>query len=283
MAHDEHHFVPAFLLRQWQSGDDNKLTSFRWSRGRVVDSRFKAKSVAKQRHLYATGVGQGRADNALEREFMGPKVDDPAAVAHQVMLTQGIEALTEDHWRDWARFCVCQWLRTPEKVAQLRIRGRQLWMKDLEPVTGESLEEADQTMKFSDWLTENKPGLFDDFGLEILPHIVESELLNGVFLAATWGIRDTRWAKHDLVIGDTPLVYEGQMANNFLFALPLTPRVLFVAYSDDETGKNLDASSHDKLAITFNRSQVGQAQDYVFAINNEQRALVSRYLQRPDS
>jgi len=46
MAHDNHHFVPAFLLREWEAGEDKKLTSFRWSRGAVVDSRFKAKSVA---------------------------------------------------------------------------------------------------------------------------------------------------------------------------------------------------------------------------------------------
>lgn len=86
MAHDEHHFVPAFLLREWQTGEDDKLTSLRWARGAVVANRYKAKSVAKQRHLYSTGVAERRPNNKLEREFMGPKVDDPAAIAHQVML-----------------------------------------------------------------------------------------------------------------------------------------------------------------------------------------------------
>ena len=83
MAHDNHHFVPAFLLREWEAGGDKKLTSFRWSRGAVVDSRFKAKSVAKQRHLYSTTTDEGRPDNKLERDFMGPVVDEPAAIAHR--------------------------------------------------------------------------------------------------------------------------------------------------------------------------------------------------------
>lgn len=56
MAHDEHHFVPAFLLREWQTGDDDKLTSLRWARGALVANRYKAKSVAKQRHLYLHGL-----------------------------------------------------------------------------------------------------------------------------------------------------------------------------------------------------------------------------------
>jgi hypothetical protein len=71
MPHDQHHFVPAFLLREWESGKDDKLTSLRWARGAVVANRYKAKSVAKQRHLYTTGLAEGRPDNKLEREFMG--------------------------------------------------------------------------------------------------------------------------------------------------------------------------------------------------------------------
>lgn len=92
MAHDEHHFVPAFLLREWQTGEDDKLTSLRWARGAVVANRYKAKSVAKRPHLYSTGMAEGLPNNKLEREFLGPKVDDPAAIAHQVMLKEGIEA-----------------------------------------------------------------------------------------------------------------------------------------------------------------------------------------------
>lgn len=33
MTHDQHHFVPAFLLREWQSGKDENRTSLRWARG----------------------------------------------------------------------------------------------------------------------------------------------------------------------------------------------------------------------------------------------------------
>ena len=282
MAHDNHHFVPAFLLREWEGGEDKKLTSFRWSRGAVVDSRFKAKSVAKQRHLYSTSTNEGRPDNKLERDFMGPVVDEPAAIAHRVMLTHGIDALTEDLWRDWARFLVCQMMRVPKMVAYVKLRGREILMRGDEPVAADALLPGERQVSLANWLLEHQPTLFDDLGIDTLPYIVQSKLLNGVFLGAIWGIRKLKWAKHKYVISDTPLVYEGQMNSDFLFALPLTPTVLFVAYSNEAvTGKNLDEASHDKLVVTMNRTQADQADTFIFATDNKQRALAARYLRKP--
>ena len=282
MAHDEHHFVPAFLLREWQTGEDDKLTSLRWARGAVVANRYKAKSVAKQRHLYSTGMAEGRPDNKLEREFMGPRVDDPAAIAHQVMLNEGIEALNEQHWRDWARFLVCQMMRTPKMVTHVRLRDREILMRGDEPVAADVLEPGEPQVPLSQWLEEHEPGLFDDLGIDTLPHIINSQLLNGVFLEAIWATRDIKHAKFDFLVSDTPLVYEGKMNSNFLFALPLSPRKLFLAYSDAQTGENVKKTKADAVAITFNRAQADQADSYVFSTNDKQRAIVVRYLMKPE-
>lgn len=283
MTHDEHHFVPAFLLREWQTGHDDKLTSFRWARGEVVANRYKAKSVAKQRHLYAKGILEGRPDNKLERDFMGPKVDGPAAIAHQVMLTEGITGLNEQHWRDWARFLVCQWVRTPRMVAHVKLRGREILMRGDEPVAADVLAEGEPHVPLSQWLEEHKPGLFDDIGIDTFPHIVESSLLNGVFLGATWATQEIKHSRFDLLVSDAPLIYEGRMNSNFLFALPISPRKLFLAYSDDQTGENVKKAKADAVAITFNRAQVDQADSHVFSTSSAQRAVVARYLRKPSA
>lgn len=282
MAHDEHHFVPAFLLREWQTGEDDKLTSLRWARGAVVANRYKAKSVAKRPHLYSTGMAEGLPNNKLEREFLGPKVDDPAAIAHQVMLKEGIEALNEQHWRDWARFLVCQMIRTPKMVTHVRLRGREILMRGDEPVAADVLEPGQPQVPLAQWLEENKPGLFDDLGIDTLPYIVNSKLLNDVFLEATWATREIKHARFDFLVGDTPLVYEGKMNSNFLFALPLSPRKLFMAYSDAQTGENVKNTKADTVAINFNRQQADQADSYVFSTNDKQRAVVVRYLRKPE-
>lgn len=281
MAHDEHHFVPAFLLREWQDGDDDKLTSLRWAKGVIVANRYKAKSVAKQRHLYSTGMAEGQPDNKLEREFMGPEVDNPAAIAHQLMLKECIGALDEQHRRDWARFLVCQMMRTPKMVAHIRLRGREILMRGNEPVAADVLEPGEPQIPLAQWIEEHEPGLFNDLGIDTLPHIINSQLLNSVFLEAIWETRDITHAKFNFLVSDAPLVYEGKMNASFLFALPLSPMKLFIAYSNPRTGENVKKTKADAVAITFNRTQVNQAESYVFSTNDKQRALVVRHLRKP--
>ncbi len=69
-----------------------------------------------------------------------------------------------------------------------------------------------------------------------------------------------------------------KMKSNFLFALPISPRKLFLAYSDEQTGNNVKRTKADAVAITFNRSQADQADSYVFSTNDKQQAVVARYL-----
>lgn len=78
------------------------------------------------------------------------------------------------------------------------------------------------------------------------------------------------------------MVYEGKMNASFLFALPLSPRKLFIAYSNPRTGENVKKTKADAVAITFNRTQVNQAESYVFSTNDKQRALVVRHLRKPE-
>lgn len=248
----------------------------------MVLSRFKAKSVAKRRHLYSTGLAEGRPVNLVETDFMTPIVDGPAALVHQELLAGRLQGLTAQQCENWARFLVSQLVRVPAMVAHVQTRGRQILMRGDEPVAADMLSPGEQQVPLSDWLAANMPGLFDDLGINTLPHIITSQLLNSVFLDATWGVHVVKHTPFDLLISDQPLLYEGQMKANFLFALPLSPRVLFTAFSDPETGKNLKKASKQKLVVTFNRSQVGQAHTYVYASDGAQGRLVERHLRRPE-
>ncbi|WP_457323958.1 DUF4238 domain-containing protein [Roseateles sp. P5_E11] len=86
-SHNNHHFIPVFLLAEWESGADGKLSALRWRRGEVGVDRYKAKSVAKQRHLYAIETSGPEPNQALVRQFMAKKIDDPAALVHAAIVT----------------------------------------------------------------------------------------------------------------------------------------------------------------------------------------------------
>ena len=64
--HVAHHFVPDFLLRNWHSTPEEKLTHFEWVFGKLDVQEYKAKHVAKQKHLYSTVQQDGTHDTSLE-------------------------------------------------------------------------------------------------------------------------------------------------------------------------------------------------------------------------
>jgi hypothetical protein len=281
MAHDKHHFIPKFLLQKWQTGADDKLTSFRWAHGRLKYNRRKAKSVAKLSHLYSTDLASQIPNNSVERDFMGPLVDDPAAVVHSILLAKGISALSPEHRKNWARFLVSQWLRVPDKIDFLKQRSRAIQMRDNMRVEEETLRDGEPLVPPLQLSEDHESKLSDDLAIHTLPYIVNSKLLNGVLLKATWNLRKVKWTKFDFVISDVPLIYMGQMNSSFLIALPLSPRLLFVAYPNDSSSKKIDKTSDYSLTIQINLSQAMQAKSYVFATDDRQLALVRKHLQKP--
>ena len=139
-THAEHHFVPRFLLEQWHTPPDTRLSSFRWAGTNLVSHRYKAKSVAKERHLYSLSRSSGEPDFQLEKNFWGPQVDDPAAVVHAKLLREGLDALGREDRIIWARFLVGLMLRTPGMVSRIRERGRQVLSAGLDDAPDAYLE-----------------------------------------------------------------------------------------------------------------------------------------------
>jgi hypothetical protein len=254
----------------------------RWVNDKVLPSRCKAGSVARLEHLYSTEIESQEPDTRVEREFMGPKVDDPAARALNTLLTSGVTSLSDSQREDWARFLVCQMIRVPGMVAHIRLRGREILMEDMEPDFVESIQHSEHKQPLSQYVLQHAPSLFDDLGIMTLPHIVRSSKLNQVFLDAHWMLKSVRRARFDLLIGDKPLIYEGQMNNDFLFALPVTPNMVFFTFNSLLTGTTLKSLTDTGAVCNLNRQSVVQANASVFSTGDGQISFVAKYLRKTD-
>jgi hypothetical protein len=84
-THKSHRFVPAFLLGRWESGPRALLVAFRRENGRFLSSRHEAKAVAKRNHLNSMCRQAPQLDTSLERDYMGPEIDDKAAITLDAM------------------------------------------------------------------------------------------------------------------------------------------------------------------------------------------------------
>jgi len=279
-SHVAHHYVPRFLLEQWHAPPDQKLTSFRWAADRLLSHRYKAKSVAKERHLYSMGRSRPTPDVKVERDFWGPHIDDPAAVVHAKMLGGGVTGLSLDDRKAWSAFLISLILRGPTMVRQIRERGREILAAGLDKDPHEFLEargdEPEATLR--EWVEKHLPDVLDDLGVMALPKLAFSEKLNLALLHATWGIRAVRSARFDLLIGDKPVIVAGTFERAFLLALPISPSKAFFALNSRGILENLRKHGHDKFVKAMNTSTVEAAERHVFATSTLQQPFVHKLL-----
>jgi hypothetical protein len=264
------HFVPRFLLAQWESGKDNKLSVFRWENDQLVHSRRKAKSVGKLAHLYSTRRDSEVPDVSLERDFLGPQIDDPAAEVHIALLKSPAETLDTDARNAWSRFLAAQLARVPHQMTQIRRDGRRIVISRLEAAAGRVDEE-----------TSNLP-ILEDFGPKALPWILESPRMIGTFETATWGLRKFAEDATSLIIGDNPLSLDGSMAGKFVYCLPLSPRCMFYAFNDLALYTQMSAASDQTIIMVHNRDQLDLAKRAVFATDTFHSELIEKHLSRPE-
>ncbi len=282
-SHENHHFVPVFLLKQWHTPPDDKLSCFSWLRGRLHHKRYKAKSVGKEEGLY-TLIGVADSErNAIERDFMGPEIDEPAANAHQTLLATGVNGLNGDQKAAWSRFIVSLMVRTPDQVQAIREKGRHKLRETLEadPQEYETVRNANPAGTLWEWLQLSNPHVIENFGISVFTEMMDSELLNGAVMNGWWATMPLGTSRFDLLIGDRPLIYVGKMSERFVVALPIAPRRLFVAVDSKETWRRADAESANVITKKANRDTVTRAVEYAYATNTLQERFVERYLRKP--
>ena len=285
-SHVAQHFVPAFLLEQWHTGGDGdaKLYAFRWANGKLIHSRRTAKHVAKEDHLYSFEGSDGSPDTSIERTFMGPHVDDPAAVVHKLLLNKGLGTLTEKQHYEWARFLGSMRVRVPSVMARLRVLGTESLVDSLnsDPSAYEAIRGDSPYSSLLEYFKAHERRLFEDFGTRMLPDLIQSETLMRRFLVdRTWTVRSFQETRYDLLIGDDPLIGVGSPDADFAFYLPLSPRAVFVVSSRPELAKKLEALDDATVVRDLNEYTAAKAQRYVYATGVGQESFLRKHLKRP--
>lgn len=272
-THAEQHYVPEFLLKAWHSEKDNKLVQYKWVPQKLDIQHYSAKAVAKERHLYSTTLPTGERDTRIEKDYLGPEIDNKAAPVLQRILTGGVEGLDGEQREIWVRFLVAQMVRVPSMIQHFAEFARREFAKGIDAIVRQP-----GRSKFGSYAEEHAPYAGANAAVEMLEDVIESDRLCGALLDTSWHAHRLRWSKVDLLIGDRPLLQVGPMAENFLIVLPISPRVLFCAASHEGTLEKMKSSDHTGVAKTLNKDSAMKASKYVYATDVSQTAVVERYL-----
>jgi hypothetical protein len=74
---------------------------------------------------------------------------------------------------------------------------------------------------------------------------------------------------------DRPLGFNDRRA---YIALPVAPRLLFLAAHNDELAKIISGSRHTEIVKRMNRTVVAQAREFVWGSNDSQLGFVSKHM-----
>lgn len=281
MSHRKNHYVPAFLLREWEAGLDERLTQYSWLRGNLRMDRHKAQHVGYLRDLYTRGANADEINVEIEKDFLGPRVDNPAALVHKKILKAGVRSLLDKEREDWARFLVAQLMRTPSMVDRLKVRGREILAAGLDSSPAElgQVNDANFPVTLREWAEREMPTLYEDFGISALPMLIQSKVLLGAVANGHWATLKFRQARFNLVIGDRPLLYYGKMDRNFLLALPLSPQCVFFSFNSQQLwDMHLNRHADAHVITKINQSSAMESSQYMYATDGRHERLACRYL-----
>jgi hypothetical protein len=279
-THVQQHYVPKFLLERWHSGSDGKLTALRWAHGRLDAQRYKAKSVARLAHLYSFVRNNGELDVAIERDFLGPHIDEPAANVHQSLLQTGLK-LTDLQHEYWTRFLVSLLFRGPAMMEYLKVVGRGSLVDSLSanPSEFEEIRGDAKEASLLEWFQAKEPALLETFGTRMLPELIQQEKFRDRFLRGkVWMLRGMAEARHDLLIGDRPLMQDGSLDGDHAFVMPIAPRVLFIVASNERTAGIFRETPANEVVAKVNLMSIQRAETWVFATSPAQASYVRKHL-----
>jgi hypothetical protein len=278
---EKHHYLPVFYLKQWAGLDGRVIRYYRPHR-EVVAHPISPKSTGYEEGLYSLDGYKPEHRNVIEKTFMGPDVDDPAAETLRIFLDRRpVSDLTLPMRQAWTRFMMSLHVRNPRRVQQVTAQGAEALcaMLTKEPEAYEAVRKPDDPPTLLDWVERYAPALIPNFGKQLLPGIVTHQATGNEVLRMHWGVLGSSGATPDMLTCDRPLfLSHGINDARCVIALPISPQTIFLASRDQKRLDTLIALESSALIRAANETMVGQAVRYVYGAHNRLVSFVERLL-----
>ena len=276
-----HHYVSQFILERWAS--NGQLSAFSWNPNaqRVINDPVSVKNACQIRNLNAP-YGVPRAQSNKVEDIFTQQIDTPAARALAVILSDGVDRLTDEQRISWARFIVAFAVRTPET---LRKMGPIETRNGLEVARNRAKGPADSEAIVTKLIEENMSSIERNMPLGIAVELsLDMEKIYAV-AAMDWWVR--RFEKRKILLGDRPLLAKPRMPypcgiplNNqsCLIALPIAPDAIFFASGNNKNRAETRKMSPNRLIRLVNDETISCADKYVYSADSSMAALITKRL-----
>ncbi|WP_246648211.1 DUF4238 domain-containing protein [Rhizobium laguerreae] len=273
----KHHYIPAFYLSRW-AGTLGKVTEFaKVHGGKIVTKPKMPERTGYKERLYEMQGVEPELAQQFEEKYFKP-IDTMAADALEMLYRHGHNAAwTAKSRTAWTRFMMSLLLRCPEDIDAFR----EWWHDDFASTDAEAEARYQATRTpgdpatFSDYLDSQPLAVKERYMIEMLNSLLEHDSVGTNINNMEWRVLETPASAPRLLTSDRPVIRSNSLkGDQGHIALPIGPRLLFIASHDTCFLNGLLRADQTRLLKECNRQVVEGAVRFVYAVDEGQTRFI---------
>jgi hypothetical protein len=222
---------------------------------------------------------------AMEREFMH-MVDTQANYALQKLIRGDTAAWDSKPRSAWTRFLLSLRFRNPEAVSIIKCQMVDVWKGILENmrVNYDEVPYEGDPPTFEDFVAQSESSMPYKAALTLVQEMIDNPRVGPTIFDMRWSRVSLAASRVSLLTSDRPLdMPHGLSERAAYIALPIGPKMLFVAAHDDAYEKHIASTDPTEVVKNINQAVVHQAREFVWSIDDSQHRFVSNRMSKvPD-
>jgi len=272
----KHHYIPAFYLRRWAAS--GMVVEFARVHGEKIVSKSKAPEATgfKERLYELKGFDADYAQQVELKYFK--KVDTLAALSLDILCTSasGFQWNSENR-SGWTRFLLSLLLRCPEDIDCFR----EWWHEDFHRTDPEGERRYQKSRKsndpetFAEYLSSQPLSVKEAYLFKVFSSLVEHDVIGEHVNNMHWDVIDMPSSAPQLLTSDRPVIRSNNLKDDAgHIALPIGPRVLFIASHNIQFLKDIRRTNKISLIKECNRQVVEGAVRFAYACDDSQARFI---------
>ena len=278
----DHHYIPAFYLRRWSNKVDKKVIQFtKDPMSRIVCTPRIAQNTGYETGLYSLKGYPSELAQQVEKNFFAP-LDENASEALRMLEQHGhLANWNEDSRTAWTRFLLSLLLRCPADIKALGDYYQNQVFGNPGPIAEEKYRTSrgpDHPETFAEYLKDAPKSLKARSQFEGLCTLITDQKQVTEINQMEWRVLQSPVSAHSFLISDRPVIRSASLSGQGAhIALPIGPRLLFIASPDSTFLTSVLHSDQVKLVKTTNRHIVEGAQRFVWSCDESQRRFIENH------
>jgi hypothetical protein len=274
----DHHFVPAFYLRQW-CNSVGKLVEYTIKQERLIPKPVGPNATGYQFDLYAFPELPPDQSQFIEQKFFD-YADRTASDALKLHLTGNATGWTTELISAWSRFVIALHLRHPDAMPELRSAAQALWNGSGKA----SQQQYEQIRRQGDPATfDEKIACLDPLipvkaQVSLIAKIFDNDIVGEHVNGMKPAILDVSASPSSLLTSDRPVGLFNIKAPTGIISLPISPTRLFVAVNDSKILEQLRQRTAREIVEQVNIQLTSRARRFVWSCDQSQTTFVQQYM-----